>query len=147
MEATAATPEKLQFPCCIAGGGPAGMMLGFMLVRYTMSPIGGVRINLAIQDVIAAANFLTAPLRRGGVALDHLAKVQRRRGLPTRLTQGFRVIIQKQLIARVLATPERLQATMMHASVASNAKRNQVVRHIAAQLTPRFHVMDLQVFH
>jgi hypothetical protein len=40
-----------------------------------------------------------------------------------------------------------LEATMMHPSVTNNAKRNQVVHHIAAQLAPRLHVMDLQVFH
>ena len=143
MEAAAAAPEKVHFPCCIAGGGPAVMMLDFLLARYAMSPIGGVGINFAIQDVIVAANILAAPLRGGGVALDHLAKVERRRGLPTRLIQGFQVIIQKQLIARALATPERLEATMMHPSVANNAKRNQVVHHIAPELAPGFPMMYL----
>ncbi len=74
-----------------------------------MSPIGGVGINLAIQDAIAAANILAQPLREDAVTPDHLAKVQRRRALATRLTQGFQLIIQKRLIARVLATTERVE--------------------------------------
>jgi 2-polyprenyl-6-methoxyphenol hydroxylase-like FAD-dependent oxidoreductase len=49
-----------------------------------MSPIGGVGINLAIQDVIAAANLLTASLRAGPVTEGQLCRVQRRRELPTR---------------------------------------------------------------
>ena len=76
---------------------------------HAMSPIGGVGINLAIQDAIAAANVLARSFREGAITDDDLAKVQRRRLLPTRLTQGFQVIIQKQVIARVLATPERVE--------------------------------------
>jgi 2-polyprenyl-6-methoxyphenol hydroxylase-like FAD-dependent oxidoreductase len=76
---------------------------------HAMSPIGGVGINLAVQDAIAAANTLVQPFRNGTVTSDHLARVQRRRTLPTRLTQGFQVMIQKQLIARVLATSERVK--------------------------------------
>ncbi len=76
---------------------------------HAMSPIGGVGINLAIQDAIAAANILAQPLREDAVTPDHLAKVQRRRALATRLTQGFQLIIQKRLIARVLATTERVE--------------------------------------
>ncbi len=76
---------------------------------HAMSPIGGVGINLAIQDAIAAANILARAFREGVVTSDHLAKVQRRRTLPTRLTQGFQVMIQTQVIARVLATSERVK--------------------------------------
>lgn len=76
---------------------------------HAMSPIGGVGINLAIQDAVATANILAGPLRKGVVTTDHLAGVQRRRMFPTRLTQGFQVMIQKRLIARVLATSERVE--------------------------------------
>ncbi len=76
---------------------------------HAMSPIGGVGINLAIQDAIAAANVLVRPFRERTITVDDLAKVQRRRALPTRLTQGFQVIMQKQVIARVLATSERVE--------------------------------------
>jgi hypothetical protein len=48
-------------------------------------------------------------LREDAITAGDLAKVQRRRALPTRLTQGFQVIIQKQVIARVLAAPERVE--------------------------------------
>jgi 2-polyprenyl-6-methoxyphenol hydroxylase-like FAD-dependent oxidoreductase len=64
---------------------------------HAMSPIGGVGINLAIQDAVAAANILAEPLRKGTVSLDHLASVQRRRSFPTRLTQRMQGILQKQL--------------------------------------------------
>src|SRR5205085_6505916 len=54
---------------------------------HAMSPMGGVGINLAIQDAVAAANILAQPLRDGRLADAHLAAVQQRRTLPTRLTQ------------------------------------------------------------
>ena len=64
---------------------------------HAMSPVGGVGINLAIQDAVAAANLLAEPLRRGAVSGNHLAKIQRRRSFPTRLTQRMQAIIQKQV--------------------------------------------------
>ena len=76
---------------------------------HAMSPIAGVGINLAIQDAVAAANILAGPFREGAVSVDHLARVQKRRTLPTRLTQGFQVMIQKQIVARVLGSSERVQ--------------------------------------
>ena len=70
---------------------------------HAMSPIGGVGINLAIQDAVAAANVLAAPLRDGGgVTVELLGAVQRRRELPTRLTQRVQVLVQDRLITRVL---------------------------------------------
>ena len=57
---------------------------------HAMSPIGGVGVNLAIQDAVAAANRLAAPLRAGAVSDDDLAAVQRRRMFPTRVTQASR---------------------------------------------------------
>jgi 2-polyprenyl-6-methoxyphenol hydroxylase-like FAD-dependent oxidoreductase len=70
---------------------------------HAMSPVGGVGINLAIQDAVAAANVLTEPL--GNRALDetHLLRVQRRRELPTRLIQRLQILVQNQVIANVLA--------------------------------------------
>jgi 2-polyprenyl-6-methoxyphenol hydroxylase-like FAD-dependent oxidoreductase len=75
---------------------------------HAMSPIGGVGINLAIQDAVAAANLLAAPLRAGAVAPADLRKVQRRRQLPTRLTQRLQVFIQDRVTSRVLASQRRL---------------------------------------
>jgi 2-polyprenyl-6-methoxyphenol hydroxylase-like FAD-dependent oxidoreductase len=65
---------------------------------HAMSPVGGVGINLAVQDAVAAATLLAAPLARGTVTTRDLAKVQRRRLLPTAITQG----VQRFLHARVL---------------------------------------------
>jgi 2-polyprenyl-6-methoxyphenol hydroxylase-like FAD-dependent oxidoreductase len=58
---------------------------------HAMSPVGGVGINLAIQDAVAAANVLAEPLLHGEVTMRHLLAIQRRRELPTRLTQAFQV--------------------------------------------------------
>jgi 2-polyprenyl-6-methoxyphenol hydroxylase-like FAD-dependent oxidoreductase len=69
---------------------------------HAMSPIAGVGINLAIQDAVAAANQLTGPLRRGTVSGRDLAAVQRRRMLPTRVTQGVQLAIQRNLISPML---------------------------------------------
>lgn len=70
---------------------------------HAMSPIGGVGINLAVQDAIAAANILAARLRQGPPDVADLRAVQRRRELPTRLTQGMQVFMQNRVIGRVLA--------------------------------------------
>jgi 2-polyprenyl-6-methoxyphenol hydroxylase-like FAD-dependent oxidoreductase len=71
---------------------------------HAMSPIGGVGINLAIQDAVAAANLLWQPLRDGALDLADLAAVQKRRMWPTRMTQRMQVIIQNRIIRRVLAS-------------------------------------------
>ncbi|WP_445503986.1 FAD-dependent oxidoreductase [Microvirga sp. G4-2] len=71
---------------------------------HAMSPIGGIGINLAIQDAVATANILGTALRSGPVGPDLLARVQRRRELPTRLTQRLQVLIQNRLIRRVLGS-------------------------------------------
>jgi 2-polyprenyl-6-methoxyphenol hydroxylase-like FAD-dependent oxidoreductase len=72
---------------------------------HAMSPIGGVGINLAIQDAIAAANILARPLAERSITPADLGRVQRRRSLPSRITQAFQVMVQKQFVARVLDTP------------------------------------------
>ena len=70
---------------------------------HAMSPIGGVGINLAVQDAVAAANLLYRPLLNGTVSLDDLAAVQKRRLFPTRMTQNAQVAIQKNVMAPVLS--------------------------------------------
>jgi 2-polyprenyl-6-methoxyphenol hydroxylase-like FAD-dependent oxidoreductase len=76
---------------------------------HAMSPIGGIGINLAIQDAVAAANILVPVLRNGGaVAAETLARVQRRRERPTRLTQGLQLLIQNRIIGRLLASDKPL---------------------------------------
>ena len=69
---------------------------------HAMSPIGGVGINLAIQDAIAAANLLTQALSDGAVTDDDLRAVQARREMPTQRTQGLQVLIQERLMAGIL---------------------------------------------
>ena len=69
---------------------------------HVMSPIGGVGINYAIQDAVAAANLLAEPLLAGNLTDSHLASVQRRRELPTRFIQWFQGVVQRQLVTRAL---------------------------------------------
>jgi 2-polyprenyl-6-methoxyphenol hydroxylase-like FAD-dependent oxidoreductase len=69
---------------------------------HAMSPIGGVGINLAIQDAVAAANILAEPLRADRLSEDHLRQVQRRRQFPTRATQALQLFVQNRVIRRVL---------------------------------------------
>jgi 2-polyprenyl-6-methoxyphenol hydroxylase-like FAD-dependent oxidoreductase len=72
---------------------------------HAMSPVGGVGINLAIQDAVAAANLLAASLQRGDLSPRDLEKVQRRRHLPVVLIQRLQVLVQNRLIRRVLTEP------------------------------------------
>jgi 2-polyprenyl-6-methoxyphenol hydroxylase-like FAD-dependent oxidoreductase len=65
---------------------------------HTMSPVGGVGINIAIQDAVAAGNILTAPLREGRLADADLAAVQARRLFPARATQAAQVFLQDRII-------------------------------------------------
>ncbi len=87
---------------------------GLLLIgdaAHVMSPIGGVGINYAIQDAVAAANTLTGPLGESQerlVALPrrHLAAVQRKRMLPTRVIQAFQALIQRKVLANALDSDE-----------------------------------------
>ena len=67
-----------------------------------MSPIGGVGINMAVQDAVAAANRLAGPLKNGTMTINDLHAIQERRTLPVRFTQWFQLTIQKRIISRVL---------------------------------------------
>ncbi|MGE9551119.1 FAD-dependent oxidoreductase [Erwinia amylovora] len=62
---------------------------------HAMSPIGGVGVNLAIQDAVAAANLLSTPLKRGTLTLKDLQRVQRRRLFPTWAIQSLQIMISK----------------------------------------------------
>jgi len=72
---------------------------------HAMSPIGGVGINLAIQDAVAAANILVPAFRNGQPTLDHLKAIQKRRDSPSRLTQRLQVFMHKHLIKPMLNNP------------------------------------------
>ncbi|MCE9657947.1 MAG: FAD-dependent oxidoreductase [Burkholderiales bacterium] len=72
---------------------------------HAMSPVGGVGINLAIQDAVATANLLAAKLRAGGaLSEDDLDAVHRRRLWPTKATQAMQVAIQNNVLVRVMGS-------------------------------------------
>jgi 2-polyprenyl-6-methoxyphenol hydroxylase-like FAD-dependent oxidoreductase len=74
---------------------------------HAMSPIGGVGINLAIQDAVATANLLWEPLSKGRVPADQLGRVQARREWPTKMTQAVQLFVQKRVISSVLGMTEQ----------------------------------------
>lgn len=69
---------------------------------HAMSPIGGVGVNLAVQDAVAASNILARPLREGSLTSAHLEAVQTRREFPARMTQRAQVYVQQQVIQAAL---------------------------------------------
>jgi 2-polyprenyl-6-methoxyphenol hydroxylase-like FAD-dependent oxidoreductase len=70
---------------------------------HAMSPVGGVGINLAIQDAVATANLLWRPLKNGTLSTYDLARVQKRREFPTRVTQRLQVLAQNRIVKPVLS--------------------------------------------
>ena len=76
---------------------------------HAMSPIGGIGINLAVQDAVAAANILAGPLAKGENVDPLLHKVQDRRMYPTRIIQGAQKIAQENVIGRILKTDEPIR--------------------------------------
>ena len=71
---------------------------------HAMSPVGGVGINLAIQDAVVAANALAGPLREGKAEPRHLRAVQRRRELPIRILQGLQSLAHRRLAAPAVSS-------------------------------------------
>jgi 2-polyprenyl-6-methoxyphenol hydroxylase-like FAD-dependent oxidoreductase len=67
-----------------------------------MSPVGGVGVNLAVQDAVATANLLAAKLADGCPSEDELDAVRRRREFPVRMTQRMQVVVQNRLISAAL---------------------------------------------
>jgi 2-polyprenyl-6-methoxyphenol hydroxylase-like FAD-dependent oxidoreductase len=89
---------------------------------HAMSPVGGVGINLAVQDAVAAARYLAAPLLRGEVRLRDLARVQVRRWAPTLVTQSLQQLVHRLVLQPILAgkharggpcKPSRLGRTLL----------------------------------
>jgi 2-polyprenyl-6-methoxyphenol hydroxylase-like FAD-dependent oxidoreductase len=80
---------------------------------HTMSPVGGVGINLAIQDAVATANTLAKSLKANTTTLDQLRQIQRRRMFPTRMTQMLQVLVQDRVISRALANQGRISPPLM----------------------------------
>jgi 2-polyprenyl-6-methoxyphenol hydroxylase-like FAD-dependent oxidoreductase len=75
---------------------------------HAMSPVGGVGINLAIQDAVAAANILASKLVARSITDDDLRAVQQRRGFPTRATQRLQIAVQNSVIRHVLGSAKPL---------------------------------------
>ena len=78
-----------------------------------MSPVGGVGINIAIQDAVAAANILVPALRHGAPSVCDLQKVQTRREWPVRVTQRLQILAQDRVIARVLRGDQPLEPPLL----------------------------------
>jgi 2-polyprenyl-6-methoxyphenol hydroxylase-like FAD-dependent oxidoreductase len=74
---------------------------------HAMSPIGGVGINLAVQDAVAAANRLAAPLGAGTMSDEDLRAIQSRRTFPVRFTQAIQLTMQNHIIRRALASTQK----------------------------------------
>jgi 2-polyprenyl-6-methoxyphenol hydroxylase-like FAD-dependent oxidoreductase len=79
---------------------------------HAMSPIGGVGINLAVQDAIATANIITGPLKAGSLDTAHLAAVARRRRWPTTVIQTVQRIAQRRFVEKVLDGSGGVRAPM-----------------------------------
>ena len=85
---------------------------GLLLIgdaAHAMSPVGGVGINLAIQDAVASSNLLTEALRAGAPTDADLQRVQDRRERPTKQTQALQVFIQERILNRVLSSSAKVK--------------------------------------
>jgi 2-polyprenyl-6-methoxyphenol hydroxylase-like FAD-dependent oxidoreductase len=74
---------------------------------HAMSPVGGVGVNLAIQDAVAAANRLAGPLNAGTVSDDDLRAIEARRTFPVRFTQRLQLVMQNRIINRALSGTQK----------------------------------------
>jgi len=74
---------------------------------HAMSPVGGVGVNLAIQDAVAAANRLAGPLNAGAVSDDDLRAIEARRTFPVRFTQRLQLVMQNRIISRALSGTQK----------------------------------------
>ena len=80
---------------------------------HAMSPVGGVGINLAIQDAVATANLLVEKLRGGQIHLEDLRAVQTRREKPARLTQKVQIFLHEHLLERIFDSTQVISPPML----------------------------------
>jgi 2-polyprenyl-6-methoxyphenol hydroxylase-like FAD-dependent oxidoreductase len=97
---------------------------------HAMSPVGGVGINLAIQDAVAVGNLLAESLRRRALTTEDLARVQQRREWPTRVTQRMQLFMQERVIRRVLGSTQALNPPLVIRLLA----RFPILRRIPARM-------------
>jgi 2-polyprenyl-6-methoxyphenol hydroxylase-like FAD-dependent oxidoreductase len=90
---------------------PGLLLLGD--AAHVVSPVGGIGINLAIQDAVVAANVLAKPLSNGRLSWRHLRSVQRRREAPTRLVQAVQDLAQRWVVAGVLGSEEAYRLPLL----------------------------------
>ena len=94
---------------------------------HAMSPIGGVGINLAIQDAVAAANLLIGPLAAGRLEESDLHRVQQRREWPTRLTQRVQILAQNRIVRPLLGRDRPLKVPLALGLVARSARMRRLL--------------------
>ena len=102
---------------------------GFLCIgdaAHAMSPVGGVGINLAIQDAVAAANALAEPLRDNRLTFADVEKVQARRDFPTRMTQRLQLAMQNAIIGPALASTGTLKAPLALRIIANTPFLNRL---------------------
>lgn len=80
---------------------------------HAMSPVGGVGINLAVQDAVAAAKELSLPLRDGVVSTEILAAIEKRRAFPAKVTQKMQILVQNNLIKQALSSKAAVKPPLM----------------------------------
>jgi 2-polyprenyl-6-methoxyphenol hydroxylase-like FAD-dependent oxidoreductase len=112
---------------------------------HAMSPIGGVGVNLAVQDAVAAANILWQPLATGAASEDDLARVQKRREFPTRVTQRIQVFMQNNVIGRALGAGKAIEPPWAMQLIARFAPLRRIpARLIAVGVRPEhIHLPDV----
>lgn len=103
---------------------------------HAMSPVAGVGINLAIQDAVAAANILAEPLRAGTVCAAHLAKIQRRREFPARITQRVQAAIRQQVGGNLDASAPRRMSWLVETLERTTILRRLRTRFIGIGIRP-----------
>jgi 2-polyprenyl-6-methoxyphenol hydroxylase-like FAD-dependent oxidoreductase len=104
---------------------------------HAMSPVGGVGINLAIQDAVAAANILVPPLRENRVSVEHLRAVQSRRELPMRIVQLFQRFVQWRVLRAVLESDAAMRVPPpLQIAARSPWLRRRIATMIASGIRP-----------
>jgi 2-polyprenyl-6-methoxyphenol hydroxylase-like FAD-dependent oxidoreductase len=97
---------------------------------HAMSPIGGVGINIAVQDAVAAANILAQPLKNKTLTDSDLQKVQARRTFPVRMTQAMQIMVQNRVINRVLQAHEKFEPPLIFRLI----RRFPILRRITGRI-------------